>query len=145
MAIKKLLITGSNGCVGQYLIDWFLKNTRFRLYLMVRDQNKLPLSIQKNKRIKLLICDIRECHKFSKEISQINFLIHTATAWGDPKRAYEVHIKAFEELFRFVLAKSICMYLISKWFPNSSFSNQITLKTWEKSPCNASTCSGFRE
>ncbi len=98
MAIKNLLITGSNGCVGQYLIDWFLKNTRFRLYLMVRDKNKLPLSIQKNKRIKLLICDIRECYRFSKEISQINFLIHTATAWGDPKRAYEVNIKAFEEL-----------------------------------------------
>ena len=98
MAIKNLLITGSNGCVGQYLIDWFLKNTRFRLYLMVRDKNKLPLSIQKNKRIKLLICDIRECNRFSKEISQINFLIHTATAWGDPKRAYEVNIIAFEEL-----------------------------------------------
>jgi len=98
LAIKNLLITGSNGCVGQYLIDWFLKNTRFRLYLMVRDKNKLPLSIQKNKRIKLLICDIRECNRFSKEISQINFLIHTATAWGDPKRAYEVNIKAFEEL-----------------------------------------------
>ena len=98
MAIKNLLITGSNGCVGQYLIDWFLKNTRFRLYLMVRDKNKLSLSIQKNKRIKLLICDIRECNRFSKEISQINFLIHTATAWGDPKRAYEVNIKAFEEL-----------------------------------------------
>ncbi len=65
---------------------------------MVRDKNKLSLSIQKNKRIKLLICDIRECKKFSKEISQINFLIHTATAWGDPKRAYEVNIKAFEEL-----------------------------------------------
>ena len=98
MAIKNLLITGSNGCVGQYLINWFLKNTRFRLYLMVRDKNKLPLSIQKNNRIKLLICDIRECNRFRKEISQINFLIHTATAWGDPKRAYEVNIKAFEEL-----------------------------------------------
>ena len=65
---------------------------------MVRDKNKLSISIQKNNRIKLLICDIRECHKFSKEISQINFLIHTATAWGDPKRAYQVNITAFEEL-----------------------------------------------
>ena len=65
---------------------------------MVRDKNKLSQSIQKNKRIKLLICDIRECHRFNKEISQINFLIHTATAWGDPKRAYEVNIKAFEKL-----------------------------------------------
>ena len=65
---------------------------------MVRDKNKLSLSIQKNKRVKLLICDIRECQRFSKEIGQINFLIHTATAWGDPKRAYEVNIKAFEDL-----------------------------------------------
>ena len=65
---------------------------------MVRDKNKLPLAIQKNKRIKLLICDIRECNRFNKEISQVNFLIHTATAWGDPKRAYDVNIKAFEEL-----------------------------------------------
>ena len=65
---------------------------------MVRDKNKLSLSIQKNKRVKLLICDIRECYKFRKEISQINFLIHTATAWGNPKRTYEVNIKAFEEL-----------------------------------------------
>ena len=65
---------------------------------MVRDKNKLSLSIQKHKRVKLLICDIRECQRFSKEISQINFLIHTATAWGDPKRAYEVNIKAFEDL-----------------------------------------------
>ena len=98
MASKNLLITGSNGCVGQYLIDWFLKNTQFRLYLMVRDKNKLPLSIQKNERVNLLVCDIRECERFKKEISQVNFFIHTATAWGDPKRAYEVNIKAFEEL-----------------------------------------------
>jgi len=65
---------------------------------MVRDSNKLPLSVQTNKRIKLIICDIRDSKKYKKEISQVNFLIHTATAWGDPKRAYEVNIKAFEEL-----------------------------------------------
>ena len=65
---------------------------------MVRDKNKLPLSIQKNDRVNLLVCDIRECDRFRKEISQVNFFIHTATAWGDPKRAYEVNIKAFEEL-----------------------------------------------
>ena len=98
MAYKNLLITGSNGCVGQYLVDWFLKNTQFKLYLMVRDKSKLPLSVIRNKRIKLLICDIRESNKFKKEISQVNFLIHTATAWGDPKRAFEVNIQAFEEL-----------------------------------------------
>ena len=98
MGYKNLLITGANGCVGQYLVNWFLKNTKFRLYLMVRDKSKLPISIQENKKVKLLVCDIRDSHKYKKEISQSNYLIHTATAWGDPRRAYEVNIKAFEEL-----------------------------------------------
>ncbi len=65
---------------------------------MVRDKSKLPISVQENKKVKLMVCDIRESNKYKKEISQINYLIHTATAWGDPKRAYEVNIKAFEEL-----------------------------------------------
>ena len=98
MTIKTLLITGSNGCVGQYLIDWFLKNTRFKLLLLVRNPESLENSIKRNKRVSLLICDIRECSKYKNEISKINFLIHTATAWGDPQRAYQVNIKAFEEL-----------------------------------------------
>jgi len=65
---------------------------------MVRDKSKLPISIQENKKVKLMVCDIRESSRYEEEISQINYLIHTATAWGNPRRAYEVNIKAFEEL-----------------------------------------------
>ena len=74
---------------------------------MVRDRHKLPLSVQTNKRVKLLICDIRESNKYKKEFSQVNFLIHTATAWGDPQRAYEVNIKAFEELLEMLDFKKL--------------------------------------
>ena len=74
---------------------------------MVRDKNKLPIPIQVNKRIKLLVCDIREANKFKEEISQVNFLVHTATAWGDPQRAYEVNIKAFEELIGMLNKKKL--------------------------------------
>ena len=98
MGYTNLLITGANGCVGQDLVEWFLKNTKFRLYLMVRDKSKLPIPIQENKKVKLIVCDIRESNRYKKEIGQINYLIHTATAWGDPRRAFEVNIKAFEEL-----------------------------------------------
>ena len=74
---------------------------------MVRDKNKLPISIQKNKKVNLLVCDIRESNKYRKEISQIHYLIHTATAWGDPRRAYEVNIKAFEELLEMLDIKKL--------------------------------------
>ena len=98
MSTKKILITGANGCVGQYLTDWFLNNSNFSITLMVRDPNKLSDEIKTHKRIKLLICDIRESKKFDYEIKNINYLVHTATAWGDPKRAFEVNVKAFEDL-----------------------------------------------
>ena len=73
---------------------------------MVRDKSKLPISVRENKKVKLIVCDIRESNRYKKEISQINYLIHTATAWGDPKRAYEVNIKAFEELLDCLLYTS---------------------------------------
>ena len=48
---------------------------------MVRNKSKLPIAIQKNKKVKLIVCDIRESRRYKREISQINYLIHTATAW----------------------------------------------------------------
>ncbi len=74
---------------------------------MVRDKSNLPLSVQTNTRVKLIICDIRESKKYKKEISQVSYLIHTATAWGDPQRAYEVNIKAFEELLEMLDIKKL--------------------------------------
>ncbi len=98
MTIKNLLITGSSGCVGRYLINWFLENSNMNLLLLVRDNKKLPIAIQNSKRVKLLICDLRNFQKYQSEIRKANYLIHAATAWGDPKRAYEVNVVAFEKL-----------------------------------------------
>ncbi len=90
---------------------------------MVRDPNKLPISIRNNERINLLICDIRDCKNFKKELRKINYLIHTATAWGDPKRAYEVNVVAFEELLG-LLKKDILEKII--YFSTASILNEKT-------------------
>ena len=116
MATKNLLITGANGCVGQYLIDWFLNNSNFSIFLMVRDPNKLSDEIKSNKRIKLLICDIRESKKFHDEIKNINYLVHTATAWGDPKRAKEVNIDAVKNLLNLLNPSNIKQIKLFKFY-----------------------------
>jgi len=90
---------------------------------MVRDPNKLPISIRNHERINLLICDIRDCKDFKKELRKINYLIHTATAWGDPKRAYEVNVVAFEELLG-LLKKNILEKII--YFSTASILNEKT-------------------
>tara|TARA_Y100001978_G_scaffold29874_1_gene25589 strand:- start:98 stop:979 length:882 start_codon:yes stop_codon:yes gene_type:complete len=90
---------------------------------MVRNPNKLSLSIRNNERINLLACDIRNCKKYKKELREINYLIHTATAWGDPKRAYEVNVAAFEELLG-LLKENIIEKII--YFSTASILNEET-------------------
>ena len=38
---------------------------------MVRDKSKLPISIQENKKVNLILCDIRESNKYRKEETPI--------------------------------------------------------------------------
>jgi len=93
-----ILITGASGCVGQYIANWLIENSSSELFLWVRDPKKLTSINLENPRIKLLIGDLRQSKKFKREISEVNRVIHTATAWGDPKRAKEVNIDAVKNL-----------------------------------------------
>ncbi len=93
-----ILITGASGCVGQYIANWLIENSSSELYLWVRDPKKITSINLENPRIKVLVGDLRQSNKFKKEISEVNRVIHTATAWGDPKRAREVNIDAVKNL-----------------------------------------------
>ena len=93
-----ILITGASGCVGQYITNWLIENSSSELLLWVRDPKKITSINLKNPRVKILIGDLRQPNKFKKELSEVNRVIHTATAWGDPKRAKEVNIIAVKNL-----------------------------------------------
>ena len=93
-----ILITGASGCVGQYIANWLIENSSSKLFLWVRDPKKITSIDLENKRIKVLVGDLRQSSKFKKELSEVNRVIHTATAWGDPKRAKEVNIDAVKNL-----------------------------------------------
>ncbi len=94
----KILITGASGCVGQYTSAWLLKNSQDDLLLWLRDPEKLTAIPKKHPRIKLIVGDLRDPEKHSFELQAVTRVIHTATAWGDPKRAYEVNVLAIKKL-----------------------------------------------
>tara|TARA_Y100001968_G_C19326978_1_gene702270 strand:+ start:167 stop:1171 length:1005 start_codon:yes stop_codon:yes gene_type:complete len=94
----QILITGASGCVGQYTADWLLKNSQANLLLWVRDPEKLTAIDISNPRLKLIIGDLRQPSLFADDLSKVTRVIHTATAWGDPNRAYEVNVIAVEKL-----------------------------------------------
>ena len=102
-----ILITGASGCVGQYIANWLIDNSSSELFLWVRDPKKLTSINLNNPRIKVLIGDLRQSNKFKKEISIVNRVIHTATAWGDPKRAKEVNIDAVKNLLNLLNPSNI--------------------------------------
>ena len=102
-----ILITGASGCVGQYTANWLIKNSNSELFLWVRDPKKLTSINLNNPRVKVLVGDLREPNKFKKEISKVNRVIHTATAWGDPKRAKEVNIVAVKKLLNLLNPSNI--------------------------------------
>ncbi len=94
-----ILITGASGCVGQYIANWLIDHSNSELFLWVRDPKKLTSINLKNPRVKVLVGDLRQPNKFKEEISKVNRVIHTATAWGDPIRAKEVNVVAVKNLF----------------------------------------------
>ena len=102
-----ILITGASGCVGQYIANWLIENSSSKLFLWVRDPKKITSINLKNPRVKVLVGDLRQPNKFKEEISKVNRVIHTATAWGDPKRAQEVNIIAVKDLLNLLNPSNI--------------------------------------
>ena len=98
MKKAQILITGASGCVGQYITSWLFENSEADLYLWLRDPKKLTAIDSSHPRINLLIGDLRQANSFKSELSRITRVIHTATAWGNPKRAYEVNLIAVKNL-----------------------------------------------
>ncbi|WP_320664205.1 NAD(P)-dependent oxidoreductase [Prochlorococcus sp. MIT 1223] len=98
MKKARILITGASGCVGQYTATWLLKNTEADLLLWLRDPSKLTAIDSNHPRVQLIVGDLRQPGIFANELSTVTRVIHTATAWGDPSRAYEVNVIAVEKL-----------------------------------------------
>ena len=121
MKKTKILITGASGCVGQYTAAWLLKNSEADLLLWLRDPTKLKAIDPNNPRVKLLIGDLRESNLFANELASVNRVIHTATAWGDPLRAYQVNVKAVKSLIN-LLNPSILEQVI--YFSTASILNK---------------------
>ena len=107
MKNEVILITGASGCVGQYIANWLIKNSSSELLLWVRDPKKITSINLNNQRIKVLVGDLRQPNKFKEELSEVNRVIHTATAWGDPKRAKEVNIDAVKNLLNLLNPSNI--------------------------------------
>jgi nucleoside-diphosphate-sugar epimerase len=96
----RILITGASGCVGQYLAETLLRHSNAVLLLLLRDPAKLTAVPADHPRIQLLVGDLRDLEPHAAAIASATRVIHTATAWGDPQRAYQVNVVAVKRLLQ---------------------------------------------
>jgi len=91
-------VAGASGCVGQYLAETLLRHSNAELLLLLRDPAKLTAVPADHPRIQLLVGDLRDLEPHAAAIASATRVIHTATAWGDPQRAYQVNVVAVKRL-----------------------------------------------
>ncbi|HBP54290.1 MAG TPA: NAD-dependent epimerase [Synechococcus sp. UBA8638] len=95
---SRILITGASGCIGQAVTAWLLEHSHARLLLWLRQPEKLTAVDRRPPRLELLVGDLRQPRPFRRQLAQVDRVIHTATAWGDPARAWAVNVEAVKEL-----------------------------------------------
>ncbi|MXY19546.1 MAG: NAD(P)-dependent oxidoreductase [Synechococcus sp. SB0665_bin_28] len=95
---SRILITGASGCIGQAVTAWLLEHSNARLLLWLRQPGKLTAVDRRHPRLELLVGDLRQPWRFRQQLAHVDRVIHTATAWGDPARAWAVNVQAVKEL-----------------------------------------------
>lgn len=95
---SRILITGASGCIGQAVAAWLLEHSNARLLLWLRQPQKLTAVDHRHPRLELLVGDLRRPRRFCRQLAHVDRVVHTATAWGDPARAWAVNVQAVKDL-----------------------------------------------
>lgn len=77
----RILITGSSGCVGYYLVQTLLA-AGHDLVLVVRSPEKLPPEVRSSAQVQIVPVDIRDLASITPALAGVQAAILVATAWG---------------------------------------------------------------
>lgn len=94
--MKKVLVTGANGCVGHYVVDELLQNPEYELYLLVRTPSKLREDIRQNPRVKLVVRGLEEIAREADTVRQMDLVVHLAAAWSYDTGNFEHAVDLFK-------------------------------------------------
>lgn len=100
--MKHVFVTGATGCVGHYVVERLLERPDVMLHLLVRDPARMRLAL-KHERVTLIPGDMLEIDRQAERLSEMDAVVHLATAWGDPV-AYDINVAATHAMFRHALS-----------------------------------------
>jgi len=120
--MKRIFITGASGCIGHYIVESLIKHTNHKLYLLVRNPDKLQFDWQGCDRITVLTGNLRDIQEHSDLLlKEINIAILAATSWGGAIEAYDINVVKTLALMK-MLNPSICEQVL--YFSTASVLNR---------------------
>lgn len=94
--MPSIFLTGATGCVGHYLVDEF--SPEYHLYLLVRNPARLKFDPATRPNITIVQGDLDHIADQAGLLSQMDYCIHAATAWG-AEGTYRINTQRTHELF----------------------------------------------
>ena len=90
--MKQIFITGASGCIGHYMVEALIQNRDRKLYLLVRNPDKLQFDYRAYPNLHLLVGDMSCIEEYGELLQSINIAILAATAWGGEAETYEINV-----------------------------------------------------
>ena len=100
MTQKRILLTGASGCIGHYIAESLIQETRHELFFLVRNPDKLKLDTKIRSGVTILQADLKDIHLFGNLLKTIDVAILTATSWGGEQESNEINIRKTLELIK---------------------------------------------
>lgn len=101
---KRILVTGASGCIGHYISEALIQETRHELYLLVRNPQKLQVDTNHRRGIHVLQGDMQNIRAFTDLLQTIDTAILAATAWGGAD-TYDINVAKTQELLSLLSPK----------------------------------------
>jgi nucleoside-diphosphate-sugar epimerase len=100
MTQKRILLTGASGCIGHYIAESLIQDTRHELFLLVRNPDKFKLASKTRTGVNIVQADLKDIQLFSNLLKTIDVAILTATSWGGRQESNEINIRKTIELIK---------------------------------------------
>jgi nucleoside-diphosphate-sugar epimerase len=107
----RIFLTGASGCIGHYIAETLIQETKHELFLLVRNPNKLQFDYKARPGITILQGDLQEIEKYSDLLKTIDIAILAATSWGGAAESFETNVVKTTRLIS-LLDSNICQQVI---------------------------------
>lgn len=124
MTSKRIFVTGASGCIGHYVVEALIQETKHELFLLVRNPDKLKFDYRARPGITILQSDLRGIDQFSDLLKTIDCAVLIATAWGGVQEVYDINVTQTLHLMN-LLDPQVCQQVI--YFSTASILNRDNL------------------